>query len=758
MEARGCDADSKDLVGRHAGCGSGIAINCNSFKEKKPSWVSPSVEPPSQNHDVRVKAGVPGEIWVSDEWKLEGEMVLDSHPRPSGVQLPSLDSKSFSDDLRPALQGQAETVLENCRAQSWKGARDDPSTGGKTEAQRKPSQRDLWEGWAPNLCLMASQPMTPTNKRPKILGLCVALLSPTPLYRGIGTFSICCPRFSASQPGDSPEREDGRGREGKGTRPPQPSAGNVFCWTVAPRETDGGQRERNGVGREERQRDGERIQNSRGDRHSEGVGAKPLRLPPGGRVAPRSSRCCEEGSQGPPAVPCPPGLNPLSLNRGLRSPVTGLWHHLVAIWAIAGFLLPDALSGLGSILGGSGVPSLQRSEEQIQDQGTCTLPGVPILIHTCSHPCILPGQGWAEEGSGEQEGEDLARRTGGDEATSHVLSRGQQTDPGACPCGADVLVGRDRHKEEALNIGKSCSTLEGHQRLGRGPGIESRGEWGLRLELTMEPVHTEPWSHCKDSSSRRGRQGTECTRGQGQTTRKNRALILDPQQPARDTNPLSTAGAACWKKPDMLLPTPHFPRRKIEGRAGGVGEGRDPLVGTDEQERAHNVMYFSRGSSLTATGGEGCGMRAAGGEAGTRSTASTILGHLRIKVNAPTCPCGRSRKRSPVQYLPEIPGESREHGQGRLSLSQVHRLVRGSQEDRETAAASLQRDPLLGGGLHQPPKANSKKPLWNPRGMTTSKCTHWRAALQDTDTCDWEEPKGDIGKSTSLPMFDRMSE
>ena len=53
--------------------------------------------------------------------------------------------------------------------------------------------------------------------------------------------------------------------------------------------------------------------------------------------------------------------------------------------------------------------------------------------------------------------------------------------------------------------------LEGHQCLGRGPGmfwnsteasvpgVESGGEWEMRLQVKMGPAHVEPCSHCKDS-------------------------------------------------------------------------------------------------------------------------------------------------------------------------------------------------------------------------------------------------------------------
>ena len=104
---------------------------------------------------------------------------------------------------------------------------------------------------------------------------------------------------------------------------------------------------------------------------SKEVGAKPWYLPQGpkqgpeghpgeARVTPEGNRRCLRWG-GHPAV----SWDTLScsafflLEGASRSPVVSLWHLLVAVWGIAGFLL-EVLSKAGKDLGGKGAASVER--------------------------------------------------------------------------------------------------------------------------------------------------------------------------------------------------------------------------------------------------------------------------------------------------------------------------------------------------------------------------------------------------------------
>lgn len=64
------------------------------------------------------------------------------------------------------------------------------------------------------------------------------------------------------------------------------------------------------------------------------------------------------GAQLSPGTPCPV-LRFFLLEGAGRSPVVSLWHHLVAVWGIAGFPL-EVLSKAGKDLGGKGAAAVER--------------------------------------------------------------------------------------------------------------------------------------------------------------------------------------------------------------------------------------------------------------------------------------------------------------------------------------------------------------------------------------------------------------
>lgn len=76
-----------------------------------------------------------------------------------------------------------------------------------------------------------------------------------------------------------------------------------------------------------------------------------------------------------------------------RSPVVSLWHLLVAVWGIAGFLL-EVLSKAGKDLGGKGAASVERRWRVEPEPGAQAweMPTLPNCSHTHSHthPCSTP--------------------------------------------------------------------------------------------------------------------------------------------------------------------------------------------------------------------------------------------------------------------------------------------------------------------------------------------------------------------------------
>ena len=58
-------------------------------------------------------------------------------------------------------------------------------------------------------------------------------------------------------------------------------------------------------------------------------------------------------------APCP-GLSFLPLKGAHRSPAMSLWHRLVAVWEMAGFLFPDVLARAGKDLGDRGVATVEK--------------------------------------------------------------------------------------------------------------------------------------------------------------------------------------------------------------------------------------------------------------------------------------------------------------------------------------------------------------------------------------------------------------